>query len=151
MKKLIVILLIFFLLFGLNYASAEGEDAPEKKLELEVNLNELIYQTNEELKLLINLKNNSQEKIQLNFSSAQIYEIVVKSWQNEIIYRWSEDKVFAQVLKEVSIAPGEQKTYEDNIDLSIFKVGVYFLEVEIKSLDKELKSLEKIFFITPDL
>ena len=69
MKKLIVILIIFILLFGLNYVSAESEDASEPKLQLEVNLNELIYQTNEELKLLINLNNNSQERIKLNFSS----------------------------------------------------------------------------------
>lgn len=151
MKKLIVILSIFILLFGLNYVSAENEDASEPKLQLEVNLNELIYQANEELKLLINLNNNSQERIQLNFSSAQIYEIVVKDWQNEVLYRWSEDKVFAQVLKDISLAPEEKKTYEDNIDLSQFTAGVYFLEVEIKSLDKEFKPVEKIFFITPDL
>ena len=147
LKKLIFVL--FLIIFLSSFAYAADADLNNSELKINVELNDLIVKSNEELIVDIELLNNSQEDIVLNFSSGQSYDIYIKNWQKEVIYRWSADKIFTQAFKEITIEAGKRQSFQEKIAVHQFRAGVYFLEVEIKSLEKEIPSSERIFFLSP--
>lgn len=148
LKKFVLVLLLIIFLSSFAHAGDAGVDNSELKLNLE--LSDLIVKTNEELIVDLELLNKSQEDIVLNFSSAQSYEIYIKNWQKEVIYTWSADKMFTQAFKEITIEAGERQSFQEKIAAHQFSAGVYFLEAEIKSSEKEIPSRERIFFVVPN-
>jgi hypothetical protein len=147
LKKLMLVL--FLIIFISSFAYAGDADVDQSELKLNVELSDLIVKSNEELIVDIELLNNSQEDLVLNFSSGQSYEIYIKNWQKEVIYTWSADKMFTQAFKEITIEAGEGQSFQEKIAAHQFRAGVYFLEVEIKSLEKEIANRERIFFVVP--
>lgn len=147
LKKLLIIFLILIFLSCPVYAAETDSDNPELKLEVE--LSDLIVKSNEELRVNIGLINSSGEDAVLNFSSGQTYEIYIKNWQKEVIYTWSANKMFTQAFKEITIEAGESQSFQETIDAHQFRAGLYFLEVEIKALEKDIPSRERIFFVSP--
>lgn len=147
LKKLLIIFFILIFLSCPVYAA--DTEADNSELKLEVELSDLIVKSNEELGVDIELINRGGDDVVLNFSSGQIYEIYIKNWQREVIYTWSADKMFTQAFKKITIEAEKIKGFQEKIAAHHFRAGVYFLEVEIKALEKEIPSRERIFFVSP--
>ncbi|HUS07785.1 MAG TPA: BsuPI-related putative proteinase inhibitor, partial [Bryobacteraceae bacterium] len=56
----------------------------------------------------LSLRNTSGQPLPLEFPSGQSYDVVVKNAQGEPVYRWSEDKMFAQVFRTEVLENGER-------------------------------------------
>lgn len=61
--------------------------------------------------LVLQVTNPSEEPVELNFASGQIYDFVVLEGEREI-WRWSEDQMFTQALRRERLGPGESRRFE---------------------------------------
>jgi hypothetical protein len=56
----------------------------------------------------LTLRNTTDKPITLQFSSGQRYDLELKNENGDVMYRWSDDKVFTMALGEEAIGPGER-------------------------------------------
>lgn len=64
---------------------------------------------------LIVSNEESNEPVKLTFYSSQRYDFIIIK-EGEEIWRWSKDKLFAMMLEEIVLAPGESLHYTETWD-----------------------------------
>jgi hypothetical protein len=69
------------------------------------------YRPGEPVQLRVEVFNDAAEPVTLFFSSSQKCDFEVL-WEDQLLWRWSADRVFAQMLTEETLAPGERRRYE---------------------------------------
>ncbi len=80
----------------------------------------------------LGVRNAGQEPVTLAFSSAQRGDVVLAQDSVER-YRWSMGMAFAQVLAEISIAPGQAESFELKDDVLDVEPGQYDLVASLRS------------------
>ncbi|MBO1511645.1 BsuPI-related putative proteinase inhibitor [Metabacillus bambusae] len=126
----------------------DGEVKVENsELELMVDVKVLSNQA----EFIITLINNSSKTKKLEFSSSQKYEIIVTDQNNQVVYRYSEGKMFAQALESTLIKQDESIKWEEiwEFDNGI-KPGEYEVEVSILSDDAEGLIKKKTIYVTEE-
>lgn len=63
------------------------------------------------LHFLLQVTNASAAPVQLTFRSGQSFDFVVLQDGREL-WRWSADRMFTQAIRNVTLAPGETRTYD---------------------------------------
>ncbi|WNF38668.1 BsuPI-related putative proteinase inhibitor [Bacillaceae bacterium IKA-2] len=84
------------------------------------------------------LKNISEKDIDLTFSSTQEYEYQIKDDTGNVVYTYSMDKMFGQMMVEKTLTAGEEISI--NVDVDIFsslEAGTYTLEIWSVALEAE--------------
>lgn len=71
------------------------------------------YQSGENIELTLVKINISNEPITLNYSSAQRFDFIARR-NEEIIWRWSQGRFFAQATKTITLKPEEALVYEES-------------------------------------
>ncbi|MGH9660002.1 MAG: BsuPI-related putative proteinase inhibitor, partial [Bryobacteraceae bacterium] len=56
----------------------------------------------------LTLRNTQPKPVDLMYPSGQAYDLVLRKESGEVVYRWSEGKVFTQALRNESVGPGER-------------------------------------------
>lgn len=82
------------------------------------------------------VKNDCHKDRMLTFTSSQQFEVIVHK-SDEVVYKYSDDRFFAQVYKTIELKPGDEIEYK----LFIEKMGLTTGEVycfELYSTSKEL-------------
>ncbi len=100
----------------LDGAGRESEplaDDPGEGLEVQLGIDRPSYAPGEEVRALLRLVNRAAETLTLEFSSAQRYDLVLLTSDEEEVARWSADQMFAQVLGEERLEPGETLEFEE--------------------------------------
>jgi hypothetical protein len=69
------------------------------------------YRPGEPVQLRLEVLNDEGKPVTLPFSSSQRYDFEVL-WEGQLIWRWSADRMFAQVLTQETLAPGERRRFE---------------------------------------
>ncbi|SEU03664.1 Intracellular proteinase inhibitor [Salinibacillus kushneri] len=92
----------------------EGDEkALLKKLNYEVTSDKRKSQITFHMKLT----NPTEEQITLSFPSGQQYEILVKDEETEeVVYRYSEGRMFTQAIVDYDLPPGESQTWAETWD-----------------------------------
>lgn len=98
---------------------------PDSKNSLEFSLTE-DPETNS---IIYTIKNEGSVKETLSFTTSQRYDYVLSSKEHGLIERYSDGKVFLQVLTDITIEPGEEVSYP--ISLPELKAGTYTLTVNL--------------------
>jgi hypothetical protein len=113
--------LIFVTAFSLSEATSLGEKPEEnivvseelnQGLQLILSTDKAAYQSKEPIVIVLTLTNEGLRPIKLTFPSAQKYDFIVRKDKEEI-WRWSEDKMFALMLTELTLQPNQSLTYEE--------------------------------------
>ncbi|MCF8001594.1 MAG: hypothetical protein K9K76_07060 [Halanaerobiales bacterium] len=112
------------------------------KLELSLNMEDKINK-NDNLALDIEISNQSKEKITLEFSSSQKYNIIIRDQKDKIVYNWAENKMFTQAFEKKEIKANSVLKFKEVIDLSELASGEYLIEVNIVAENYEIKSKTK--------
>ncbi|KKI93593.1 hypothetical protein WQ54_03000 [Bacillus sp. SA1-12] len=126
----------------------EGEEEVEKKeLDFKVVVNPLSNQ----VEFLMTVTNHSTETKKLKFSTSQKYEIIVKDANEQEVYRYSQGKMFAQVMEDALIKPEESKQWNEVWDFNSqgIKPGKYEAELTILARNEE-KLVETVSFQIPE-
>ena len=57
--------------------------------------------------ITVTARNKGNKPLMLKFNTAQQYEFYAKDENQRIVWKWSNDRVFAEALTDVTLAPGE--------------------------------------------
>ena len=60
------------------------------------------------LRARMTIRNSTTEPLRLNFPSSQRFDLVIRNTMREEVFRWSENKLFAQVLGTIELSPGRR-------------------------------------------
>lgn len=83
-----------------------------KDLDITFKTDRDVYQSGQGVVMKLIVANKGDESIKLTFPSSQIYDFMVIKGGKEI-WRWSQDKMFAMMLTEVTLSPGEKREYKE--------------------------------------
>ena len=85
----------------------------------------------------IDLTNTGSESLNLRFTSGQDFELSLIDANNQVVNSWGANKRFTQALRDVSLAPGQTRSFGGAIDLinlngQRLAAGAYTLRIEVK-------------------
>jgi len=66
----------------------------------------------------VTIRNRSNAVRTLTLPSSQTHDCIVFSGKNQEVWRWSADRRFAQVITELSLAPGESRSFTSTWNLT---------------------------------
>src|SRR6184192_4098028 len=69
------------------------------------------YWPGQPVQLRLELFNDGAEPVRLTFNSSKKFDFEVL-WEDQLLWRWSADRLFAQMLTEKSVALRERPVYE---------------------------------------
>lgn len=150
MRRVLISLFMIALITSMvSYKYSVAKDY-ESDLEVLINLKDDEVFVEEEFEVEIRVKNNSEEKKELNFNTGQRFDIIVLGTKEELLYRWSDDKMFTQALGSLVLEPEEEKAYNaqvilpNEINPGDYKIlGMITAEDEIFSQTKTITIKEK--------
>jgi hypothetical protein len=90
-------------------------------------------QTNNQISLTYQLKNQTERVKEFTFLTSQKYEYELKTKDGNVIKRYSEDKDFLQVITKMTLKQGE--TFELPIKVKDLKPGEYQIMIWLTSED----------------
>jgi hypothetical protein len=71
-----------------------------------------VYAQGEPLELTLEVMNHSARPVTLKFRTAQRYDLLIHNAQGQEVWRWSAERMFAQMLGQETLAPaGGKLTY----------------------------------------
>jgi hypothetical protein len=128
-------------------ASAGGS---RDSLGVTISLNAGSYAIREHIVMTVTAVNTTERALRLTFPTAQRYDFIVRK-DRKPIWRWSDDRMFAQALSRHTIEPGDSIVYEfewdqANVDGTELNLGRYTVGGILKTLP-ERASREKTFSI----
>lgn len=108
------------------------------------------YSLGQAVPLILTVKNISGRKKTFTFSSAQNYDFLVRSAGGKLIWQWSKDKFFAQVLQDVTLEPKEGLRFEEEWSQkdqsgNLVKKGRYRIMGTLKAQDYQKHLVVEIF------
>mgnify|MGYP001030021836 CR=1 FL=1 len=84
------------------------------------------YTVGEKVRASIVFQNIGSNPIKLNFNSAQRYEFILLK-EDEEVWRWSRNKMFAMVLESLVLKPKEKRIYTEALETAGMPPGSYDL------------------------
>jgi hypothetical protein len=125
--SLFCLLPVIFLLCCCGGDSTETTFTTSLQLKDAGGLQKTSFRMGETITFVLSIKNNTSTQQTLSFPNAMMFDIIVlEPGTTRIIWLWSADKVFAQVLGGLSFNPQETKIFMEDWDQkdSINKVQV---------------------------
>ena len=74
------------------------------------------YAPGEPISLALDVTNQDDTVITFEFASGQRHDFEITSEAGKLLWRWSADKGFIQVLGEEQLAPGDTLTYQERFE-----------------------------------
>lgn len=85
-------------------------------VELVLSVDKEVYAAGEPLQMELLVRNPGPAAVTFQFTDSQRYDFAVYNERGTLVWYWSRDKVFAQVLGSLTLAPGEERRYRDRWD-----------------------------------
>ena len=98
------IIFAFLLFFCLGFAPQPAEP----RLKLDLFADKAIYHLREPVKMTLIVTNEGPQTISAVYSSSQSFDLAVFDQDRKEVWRWSNDKVFAQMLRPFTLPPGKE-------------------------------------------
>jgi len=95
-------------LLSIWQASAAAKSPGLAGLGLVLKADKETYAQGDPIKLILHVTNRGTEPVTLYFLSAQRYDVAVKNLEGQEIWRWSNGRMFAQVMGEETLQPGRR-------------------------------------------
>ena len=143
MVKLLVFSLLLMLMNAGSAGWGEKLNCFSKGFGLIIVTDKAIYDSGQPITINLTVFNYTKDTVSFTFTSSQRYDFFV-SKEGKEIWRWSSGKVFAQVIGEEKIKPGESLTYEETYLPKIkFSPGTY----QVKGVFTSKDPLEATIYI----
>lgn len=117
-------------------------DKSKKGLDMDDELSFSLEAISEGMNYQYIVKNTGDEPVTLEFTTSQQYDYEITDKNNEVVYRFSDGRSFMQVLRDVTLEPGEEMTFD--IELPELEPGDYTLTMYItaRELPHSKQSIE---------
>ena len=114
--------LLWFVLAAVSCAGEETLAAPDFETRLvlkdtagtETNT----FQHRDRITIAVIIRNRSDAPQTLTVPSSQTHDCIVYSGDKKEVWRWSAGRMFAQMITELTLAPGESRTFTTSWDLT---------------------------------
>lgn len=80
------------------------------KLRLELSLAKAAYVPGEPVQATLTLRHEGESPTRVQFTSGQRFDLLVRRG-GALVWRWSDDKAFVQVIQDVTLRPGETLSF----------------------------------------
>ncbi|WP_349409721.1 BsuPI-related putative proteinase inhibitor [Pseudalkalibacillus sp. SCS-8] len=104
---------------------SEGNENVAGEVELKV-----VSFTNDQA--VIELQNQTEKPLELEFTSGQQYDMWIKNESGETVFHWGEGKMFTQALKKETIEPGGKRTF--TVAIPELDPGTYNVRFKVTSV-----------------
>jgi intracellular proteinase inhibitor BsuPI len=99
-----------------------------------------VYAQGEPLELTLEVVNRSQRPITLGFRTSQRYDLLIQNAQGQEVWRWSAERMFAQMLGQEVLSPnGGKLTYHVVVREKIPR-GAYTVIGVVPAVDARLSA-----------
>lgn len=110
----VVFVILFLLLVVAGGAAPPQADRTVGDLRLEVTSDRSAYATGDPVLITLRVTNTASLPVDLT-TGGQQYDAIVRQ-RGALIWQWSHDKAFVQIVREVTLAPGQVLTYKASWD-----------------------------------
>lgn len=126
------------LLLGVPACSLMAAKSPALAgLDLSVTTDKTAYAPGEPIVVTLRMANRGVQPKTLHFRTAQRYDVLIEDAQNRRAWQWSEGQLFAQVLGEETVGPGQERTYRVSVRARLAR-GAYTLTGVVPSAEGRL-------------
>lgn len=127
---LVIIVTVVFLSLGI-WLVAYGDITSEGKnvsYGISMMTNKISYSVGEPIKMTLKVFNYSAETIDFHFNSSQRYDFIIEDEEGNEVWRWSEERMFAQMLGEEILGPRNPEViytaeYKGKFSLGYYKIS----------------------------
>jgi hypothetical protein len=118
--------------------------SPQDSVHVTVGLNEGSYAIGEPMIMKLTARNTTGRMLRLTFPTAQRFDFIVRQGK-QVIWQWSNGKMFAQVIGRLSVGPGDSVSYEYRWDQKLSDgsnpdLGPYTIQGVLTTLPKVTSS-----------
>ena len=89
--------------FGATMFSADASSSPQIGVRLSTDKH--TFRVGEPITFTLSVFNHTREPLTLRFRNAQRYNFLIENEAGKLVWRWSDGKMFAQMLGQVIIGP----------------------------------------------
>jgi len=112
MNEIVAGVLILAMMLGAGGSTA---DRTAGDLRLSLAVGRASYHPGETVTVSLRVTNGGAGPVSLSASSGQQYDVIVRQ-RGAVIWQWSHDKAFVQMVRETSMAPGETQSFSGSWD-----------------------------------
>jgi hypothetical protein len=122
----------------LMYSRAGSTAAEAPQVGFTVALDAPVYKAAETVTLLVRLtlRNTHPQPVTLNFPSGQRYDLRIWNDKGQVVYAWSANKLFIQVVSSENVGPGE-RTFAFPANVTNLPAGRYVAEAWLATSNRE--------------
>lgn len=140
MKQVLIILLLAPLLLTITTSASS---LPQ--LFLEVITDKPVYQQGEPIAMALTVLNQGSKTYEAQFASAKIYDFYLYDAEEQLVWKWSGDKMFSMVLISRKLEPKQPLTYVETFNQILLsgkqlEPGKYRLVGEFCMREKQLRT-----------
>ncbi|TMW71498.1 BsuPI-related putative proteinase inhibitor [Alteribacter natronophilus] len=136
---------------GENGDAGEETEEEASVTEYELTFTMDVEETDEGLKTVLTIQNETDEEKRIDFATSQKYDVIVKDEDGDALYQFSEGQMFTQALVSETVEAGGEYVMEDiwetDEDLSgrTFEVEAMLniFSVDNEEIDKSVFTLNK--------
>ncbi len=109
MNGRVALLVVAFMLAG--GAASPRAERTIGNLRVDVAVGKAAFQSGEPIAIVMSVTNTGTAPLSVTMTSAQQYEVTVRQ-RGALIWQWSHDKAFAQVVRDTELAPGGTLSFQ---------------------------------------
>jgi len=104
---LLIIVTVVFLSLGLWLTASGNATSDERNMNYGISMStdKMSYSVGEPIKMTLRIFNYTEEDIAFHFNTGQRYDFIIEDEEGSKIWRWSEGRMFAQMLGEEILEP----------------------------------------------
>ena len=137
MSKLIIVIVVVFLNLGL-WLGASGDTTSEEisvNYGISISTDKMSYTIGEPIKMTLKIFNYTEEDIVFHFNTFQRYNFLIEDEEGNEIWRWSEGRMFAQMLGKESLGQHNPEVicteeYKGKLSPGYYKITGVFVPQE---------------------
>ena len=134
---LVIIAVTVFSTLGIWLIAYGNKASEERNMNYGISMmtNKMSYSVGEPIVMTLKIFNYNEEDIAFHFNTSQRYDFVIEDEEGSKIWRWSQDRMFAMVLGEVTLGSNNPEViyaaeYKDRLSPGYYKITGIFVAQE---------------------
>ena len=95
------------------------------------------YTTDDVIELMLELQNNSEQPLILDFSTGQRYDFAIVRSPADTVWSWSKERMFMQMLGQETVQPNQVLVYREQVSPQL-PAGTFTIVGRIVAQDQTL-------------
>ena len=131
---LAIIVVVVFSSFGLWLTVSGNATSEETNMNYGISMvtDKMSYSVSEPIMMTLKIFNYTEEDIVFHFNNSQRYDFIIEDKEGNEVWRWSEGRMFAQMLGEEILGPSNSEVtytaeYRNKLSQDYYKITGVFI------------------------